>query len=43
MRVCTKRTTDNGKIGLGVVAVSRGILCQAHRDILNNNDEVQPT
>ena len=41
MRVCTKKTTDNGKIGLGVVAVSRGILCQAHRYILNNTDKVQ--
>ena len=40
-RVCTNGTNDNDKIGLGVVTVSRDLLCQAHRYVLNNTDEVQ--
>ena len=39
-RVCTKGTNDNDKIGLGVITVSRDLLCKAHIYVLNNTDEV---
>ena len=41
-RVCTKRTYENGKIGLDVVTISRDLWCQEHKYILNNTNEVQP-
>ena len=40
-RVCTKSIDGNSKIGLDVITVSRDLLCQAHRYVLNNTDEIQ--
>jgi len=40
-RVCTKRVGDSGKTGLGMISVSRDLLCQAHEYVMHNTDEVQ--
>ena len=41
MMVCTRGTDANGKILVEVVTVSRDLVCQAHRYVLNNTDKVQ--
>jgi len=41
MMVCTRGTDANGKILVKVVTVSRDLVCQAHRYVLNNTDKVQ--
>jgi len=39
--MCTKKADGSGKIGLGVITISHDLLCQAHRYVMNNTDEVQ--
>jgi len=39
--VCNRETNANDKILIGVVIVSRDLVCQAHRYVLNNTNEVQ--
>ena len=41
-RGCTKVTDGLDKIRQIVVTVKKGLLCQAHRYVLNSTDEVQP-
>ena len=39
-RVCTKITDEFGKIWQIIATVGKNLLCQAHRYVLNNADEV---
>ena len=41
-RGCTKVTDGIDKIGQIVVTINKDLLCQVHRYVLNNTDEVQP-